>query len=71
MTYLETISYLEENFYTTDFINNHTRPEMVEILNKLYSGNKSIKFKRRMCKERQIEHIRHYLKLHNIKCKGE
>lgn len=58
--------YLRENFYSTDFINLHTRPQLVEILKLLYPKTN---FKRGMCKERQCKHIEFWLKLHNVNCK--
>ena len=62
------IDYLAENFYTTDFINLHTRPQLVEMLKMLYPEKN---FKRGMCKQRQVKHIEFWLKLHNVKCKFE
>jgi hypothetical protein len=65
-TFNKLISYLEDNLYTTDFINLHTRPELVEILKLLYPKTN---FKRGMCKVRQVKHIEFWLNLHNRECK--
>lgn len=71
MKYWELISYLQKYLYTSDFVNEYTRPQLVQMLNTLYASNKNICFKRRMCKERQVQHLKNYLTLHNIKCEGE
>lgn len=60
------VEYLEDNFYATDFINLHTRPQLIKILKTLYPHTN---FKRSMCKARQIKHIEFWLILHNHRCK--
>jgi hypothetical protein len=60
------VELLKETFYTTDFIKDHTRPELVVMLQTLYPKTD---WKRGMCKRRQIKHIEHWLKLHNIDCR--
>lgn len=64
-TFNQLIEYLQNNFYATDFINLHTRPQLVDILKILYPRNN---FTRSMCKDRQIKHIEFWLRLHNVKC---
>lgn len=66
MTYWELIDYLKENFYTTDFIGDHTRKQFVTILSKLIPHNK---WKTGMCKSRQFTHVEYFLKLHSIGCR--
>lgn len=65
-TFNEMIEYLQDNFYSKDFINSHTRPDLIKILKKLFPNTN---FTRSMCKKRQLEHIEFWLKLHNIRCK--
>lgn len=73
-THNKVVDYLKNNFYTTDFINNHTRKQIAEMLRILYPYNEKqlctpkLAFSN-MCKKRQCNHIEFWLKLHNIKCK--
>lgn len=73
-THNQVVDYLRDNFYTTDFINNHTRKQIAEMLRILnpYQGKQYTCPERAftsMCKKRQCKHIEFWLKLHNIKCK--
>lgn len=72
----QVVDYLRNNFYTTDFINNHTRKQLAEILQIIspYQGKQLYTPKlafTNMCKKRACKHIDFYLKLHNIKCKED
>ena len=73
-THNQVVDYLRDNFYTTNFINNHTRKQIAEMLRilKPYQGKQYLCPERAftsMCKKRQCKHIEFWLKLHNIKCK--
>ena len=72
-THNQVVDYLKDNFYTTDFINNHTRKQIAEMLRilKPYEGKQLYVLEfafSHMCKKRQCKHIDFWLRLHNIKC---
>lgn len=65
--------YIRENFYTTDFKNDHTRKQFGCMLNILYPFQKkqfpySQPFST-MCKGRAMKHIEFYIQLHKLRCK--
>lgn len=69
------VNYLKKEFYTTDFINMHTRKQLAQILqilephtvNQLHECCRHLAFTN-MCKKRQRQHIDNWMKLHNVKC---
>lgn len=63
-------NYLKEYFYIRDFYNDFTRPQLREILEKLYpfQANKNKRAFSNMCKKRMVKHIKFYIELHNLKC---
>ena len=56
------IDYLKANLYKDNFLETHTRPQLVIMLKMLYPNTN---FKRGMCKERQWKHLDFWLRLHN------
>lgn len=65
-THNQCVAYLIENFYSDDFINNHTRKELAYILSIIekHTLKDSPYAFRSMCKKRMCEHIDFYLKIH-------
>lgn len=75
-THNKVVDYLRDNFYTTDFINNHTRKQLAEMLRIINPSEGKDLYVPEMaftnvCKKRACKHIEFYLNLHNIKCKKE
>lgn len=73
MTVRQVENYLKEYFYIRDFGNDFTRPQLREILEKLYPHTVEDNIAGRafvsMCKGRMVKHIEFYIKLHNLRCK--
>lgn len=61
---------LKENFYNTDFINEHTRPELAHILQLLYPHmtKQNQRSFTTMCKDRACKHIEAWLMIHSVIC---
>ena len=57
------IEYLKTNLYREDFLDNHTRPQLLEMLKVLYPNSN---FKCGMCKTRQWKHLDFWLKQHKM-----
>lgn len=60
----DVIEYLIENIGNDNFEYSHVRPQFVEILKWLYP---TTNWKRGMCKDRQIKHMKAWLDLHDFK----
>lgn len=61
-TQRQLIEYLKNTLHEEDFLEKHTRPQLVSMLKMLYPNTN---FKRGMCKDRQLKHLEFWLVLHN------
>jgi|WetSurMetagenome_2_1015567.scaffolds.fasta_scaffold578002_1 hypothetical protein len=62
MNYWELVDYLKTNISLTNFKENHSRPQLCVMLQKLMPYNN---WSASMCKTRQITHLKYWLILHS------
>ena len=66
MSYFKLVDYLIDSFYSTDFINDHTRKELSSILRRIkpHETSQSKTAFNSMCKQRMCYHIEFFINVH-------